>query len=119
MRFLADQDVWVATVLLLRSGGHDVVTASELKLSTAGDQELLKQAKVLDRIMMTRDRDYGSLVFVKDAGCGGIYLRITPSTIVGVHNQLVRLLESYSEHDLMNAFVVVEPSRYRFRRLKK
>jgi len=26
--------------------------------------------------------------FVKFAGCGVIYLRITPSTIVGVHNQL-------------------------------
>ncbi|MBI5474342.1 MAG: DUF5615 family PIN-like protein [Ignavibacteriae bacterium] len=119
MRFLADQDVWAATILLLRSAGHDVVTASELKLSTADDQELLMEAKTLGRIMMTRDRDFGSLVFVKYAGCGVIYLRITPSTVAGVHNQLVRLLETYSARDLLNAFVVVEPSRYRFRRLKQ
>ena len=34
MRFLADQDVWKATVDLLWAWGHDVITASELDLAS-------------------------------------------------------------------------------------
>ncbi len=119
MRFLADQDVWAVSVRFLREHGHDVVTASELKLSTSQDEDLLKQAKTLNRIMITRDRDYGGLVFVKYSGRGVIYLRISPATISSVHNQLLSLLTSYSETELKNAFVVVEPARFRFRKLKE
>jgi predicted nuclease of predicted toxin-antitoxin system len=119
MRFVADQDVWAVTLNLLRSNGHDVVTASELQLSRADDEDLLAQARKLNRIMITRDRDYGGLVFVKNSGRGVVYLRITPTTVASVHDQLRRLLESHSEKELMRAFVVVEPGRYRFRKLKE
>lgn len=119
MKFLADQDVWAVTTQFLRSQGHDVVTASDLELSSAEDEDLLILAQKQGRLMVTRDRDYGGLVFVKHAGRGVVYLRISPSTIVSVHSQLLKLLASHPETDLSNAFVVVEPGRYRLRRLKE
>ncbi len=67
--------------------------------------------------MVSRDRDYGGLVFIGNLGTGVIYLRILPSTQEGVHQELGRVLQTYSEEELQGAFVVVEPGRHRFRKL--
>ncbi|MFQ6057315.1 MAG: DUF5615 family PIN-like protein, partial [Anaerolineae bacterium] len=79
---------------------------------------LLRIAQEQGRIFVTRDRDFGRLVFVKDLGAGVIYLRILPSTQNAVHQELERVLKSYSEEELRRAFVVVEPGRHRFRKLE-
>lgn len=72
MRFLLDQDVYAFTERFLREQGHDIVTASELSLSQAPDSDLLKVAGEQSRIFVTRDRDYGKLVFVHHSGSGVI-----------------------------------------------
>lgn len=117
MRFLADQDVYATTVHLLRDLGHDVVTAAELGKSRASDTELLQTAIDRDRIMITRDRDFGNLVIVRGVATGVIYLRMLPSTLAAVHSELERVLARYHHGILMRAFVVVEPVRHRLRRL--
>jgi len=58
---------------------------------------------------VTRDRDFGGLVFVRGMRVGVVYLRMLPSTQNSVHDELRRVLETYSEGELMKAFVVVEP----------
>lgn len=68
MKLLLDQDVYALTEHFLREQGYDVVTASELRLSRAPDSELLKTASEQKRIFVTRDRDFGNLVFVHHAG---------------------------------------------------
>jgi predicted nuclease of predicted toxin-antitoxin system len=118
MKFLADQDVYSVTVGYLRSRGYDIITASEIGLSKAADRELLKRAQEDNRIFITRDRDFGSLVFVEDLGSGVIYLRMLPSTKHAVHEELERILNSYSNDELKKAFVVVEAGRHRFRKLQ-
>jgi predicted nuclease of predicted toxin-antitoxin system len=115
MKFLADQDVYATTVKLLRDLGHDVVTASELGMAQAEDTELLRVAHEQDRIFVTRDRDYGGLVFVQGSGPGVIYLRLLPSTLRAVHSELERVLALYSEQELQGSFIVVEPGRHRKR----
>ena len=54
MRFLTDQDVWKATVDMIKSLGHDVVTAREIGMARASDRELLTEAKRDDRLLVTR-----------------------------------------------------------------
>ena len=44
------------------------------------DENLLKFAQEQGLILVTRDRDFGALVFVNKLGSGVIYLRILPST---------------------------------------
>lgn len=117
MKFLLDQDVYALTERFLRTLGHDVITASEIERSRATDAELLRIAQEQTRLFVTRDRDFGGLVFVGNAGRGVIYLRILPSTLHVGHRELETVLRSYSEAELQNAFVVVEPGRHRFRRL--
>src|SRR5262249_27023306 len=116
MKFLADQDVYATTIRFLSGLGHDVVTASQLGLAQATDAELLRVAHEQGRIVITRDRDFGGLVFVQGSGPGLIYLRILPSTQVSVHAELERVLTLYTEQELQASFVVVEPGRHRIRK---
>lgn len=116
MRFLLDQDVYSATARLLTELGHDVVTASQMGLSTARDEDLLRTAQEQARVLVTRDRDFGALVFSRGLGAGVIYLRMLPSTQALVHLELRRVLSRYAEENLKTAFVVVEPDGHRFRR---
>jgi predicted nuclease of predicted toxin-antitoxin system len=116
MRFLLDQDVYAATGRFLARLGHDTVPVARIGLSQAGDEELLQVAHQENRILVTRDRDFGNLVFVKGLGAGVLYLRVLPSTQNAVHRELERVLATYSETDLAGAFVVIEPDGHRIRR---
>lgn len=87
MKFLLDQDVYVVTAHFLSGLGHEVVPVSQIGLSQADDEDLLKTAGEQDRLFVTRDRDFGSLVFVKALGAGVLYLRMLPSTQNAVHNK--------------------------------
>lgn len=107
MKLLLDQDVYATTARLLTDLGHDLVQVAQIGLSQAND------------LLITRDRDFGGLVFVNDLGSGVIYLRILPSTQNSTHKELERVLKTYPENELMKAFVVVEPDRHRFRKLPR
>jgi predicted nuclease of predicted toxin-antitoxin system len=64
MKFLADQDVYAITIAFLSGLGHEVVRAAQLGLAQAKDAELLRVAHEQGGILVTRDRDFGALVFV-------------------------------------------------------
>ena len=116
MKFLLDQDVYAVTASFLANAGHNVVLVSQLGLSQASDEEILRTAQERHRILVTRDRDYGNLVFFRAMGSGVLYLRILPSAVNAVHAELARVIQKYSEKELAGAFVVVEPDRHRFRK---
>jgi len=68
-------------------------------------------------IFLTKDKDFGGLFFVKRLGSGVIYLRTLLLNIDSTHQELERILNSFSEDELKQAFGVVEPGRNRFRKL--
>lgn len=117
MRLLLDQDVYAVTERFLRALDHDVVTAGGLGRSRATDDELLALAHADNRILVTRDRDFGALVFVQGSRSGVIYLRMRLEEVTAVHEELARVLSEHTEEELGGAFVVVEPERHRFRQI--
>jgi predicted nuclease of predicted toxin-antitoxin system len=117
MKLLLDQDVYASTAHFLRSLQHDIVTVAKIEASREEDDVLLSMAHEQDRIFVTRDRDFGGLVFVRDYLGGVVYLRMLPSTLHAVHQELARVLSLYPEEELKQDFVVVEPGRHRFRRI--
>jgi predicted nuclease of predicted toxin-antitoxin system len=119
MRMLLDQDVYAVTARFLAQAGHDIVLAAELGLSRAADETVLKAAYDQHRLLVTRDRDFGHLVFVRRLGVGVIYLRIQPSTMTDVHTELARVLERYPEEALHQAFVSVNSKGHRVRRIPR
>jgi predicted nuclease of predicted toxin-antitoxin system len=74
VKFLLDQDVYGLTARLLHQLGHEVATPAELGLSRAADSELLARAAQESRLFVTRDKDFGALVFVERLGKGVIFL---------------------------------------------
>jgi predicted nuclease of predicted toxin-antitoxin system len=116
VRFLADQDVYQVTIRFLRENGHDVLTAREANLSRAEDITVMLHASEDNRILVTRDRDFGHLVVRRDLMAGVLYLRSTPVALDSIHTELAQILETYSEEQLRSAFIVVEPGRHRYRK---
>ena len=119
MKFLLDQDVYAVTARFLHDLGHDIVPVARIGLSQAEDEEILRVAQEQDRVLVTRDRDFGNLVFVQGLGAGVLYLRILPSTQSAVHAELERVLSTYTGEELARAFVVVEAGGHRIRRLPR
>lgn len=118
MKFLADQDVWKLTIDQFRKWGHSVITAQELNLSTASDITLLNTARKEHRILITRDKDFGELVFLnQEISCGVILLRGQPGLVVELHKQINNLFENHNEEELSSSFCVVSPDKYRIRHL--
>ena len=107
MKLLLDQDVYETTARFLIDLQHDVLRVAELGMAQASDEENLKKALELNRVFVTRDRDYGNLVFVKGIRSGVLYLRILPSNINRVHAELERVLNLYDEQELKSAFIVL------------
>lgn len=118
MKILTDQDIYHITIKWLKKRDYDVVTAKEIGMSRATDRELLKKAKELKRILITRDKDFGTLTFLeKKTSYGIILLRMSPTNIEKIHKELIIVLNKYSKEQLKNLFVVVEPNRHRIRNL--
>jgi predicted nuclease of predicted toxin-antitoxin system len=87
-------------------------------MARASDIELLTEANKDNRLFITRDKEYGSLVFLSNIECRGvILLRITPETTEEVHTELGRVLEKHSEEDLQRSFTTVELQRHRIRHI--
>ena len=117
MKLLLDQDVYAITARFLRNLGHEVLSAEQLGKAMATDEDLLRTAQAQGRLFVTRDRDFGHLVFVKGLGGGVLYLRMLPLTREAVHQELASVLNRYTEAQLVNAFVVIEAEGHRFRSL--
>lgn len=59
MRLLIDENVPVTSVARLRDAGHDVATVTP----GSPDRDVLDRAGRERRLLVTRDRDFGGLVF--------------------------------------------------------
>jgi predicted nuclease of predicted toxin-antitoxin system len=118
MLFLVDQDVYQVTTEALKEWGYEVITARDLGMQTAADEDLLDKACLLSATLVTRDKDFGALSFFKGKPSAGvIFLRCLPSSIEDVHRSLKKLLTDCDQDELSTSFCVVEPNRYRIRRL--
>ena len=86
-------------------------------MSRAKDEELLRKAMEMNRIFVTRDKDFGALVFLKDIKTGVILIKMSLSTMDEVHKELKYLLKEHNEKELHQFFSVVEPNRYHLRKI--
>jgi predicted nuclease of predicted toxin-antitoxin system len=88
-------------------------------MQKAGDEDLLRKARLENRLLITRDKAFGALVFLnKTLTTGVILLRIMPMIVEEVHQEILRIFEEHSEEELRDLFCVVEPHRHRIRQLR-
>jgi predicted nuclease of predicted toxin-antitoxin system len=117
IRFLANENIPLASVFRLREAGHDVLAASEA-FPGAGDLEVLTCARQEDRIVLTFDRDYGELIYRRGlpSPIGVLFLRFIPESPTQVAEVLKDLLKVVGL-SLENRYTIVGPDRIRQRPL--
>lgn len=116
MKFVADEGVDGSLVALLRSAGHDVLYFAETDRST-DDEIILEVANVESRILITRDKDFGELVYRMRKVHSGILL-IRAEELSSVFR--FRLVADFIEANLgalAGYFIVIQPGTARFRKM--
>ena len=103
--------------MALRTEGFDVLSISELSPGIS-DEVVLKLAKDQGRILLTFDRDYGELVFMRRLPCpvGVIYLRFDPVSPIEPAQILQSFLSRYGS-DVIQHFIVLDRDSFRRRPL--
>lgn len=76
MRFLVDQNLSPRLAEVLVEHGHDALHTSDLGLDTASDEAVLARARTEDRILISADSDFGTiLASTRAAWPSVIYIR--------------------------------------------
>lgn len=113
MNFLADESFDFRLVRSLRAAGHDVLAVFE-RSPRAEDSAVIKLAASETRILLTEDKDFGSLVYVsRMASRGVILIRCPEIERSAMHAKLIDLVAKHGA-GLRGTFVVVTPKRARF-----
>jgi predicted nuclease of predicted toxin-antitoxin system len=115
VRFLANENIPLAAVRLLRERGDDVAAIAE-EAAGVDDRTVLEWAARDQRIILTFDRDYGELLFRRrlPPPIGLIYFRFDPSTPLEPAEHVLLLL-AVADLSLEEKFTVVERGRIRQR----
>jgi predicted nuclease of predicted toxin-antitoxin system len=96
-KFLADESCDFGVVRVLRGGGFDVVAVSE-RTSRSIDEEVMAQAVTEGRILLTEDKDFGWLAFVKGVKAGVILIRWPSTARQGLLDSIVDLVKHQPQH---------------------
>ena len=118
MKFLADEGVEGLIVQSLRDAGFDTLHIMEMVRGIT-DEEVLAIAKNEDRILITRDKDFGELVFL----LGKLHAGIILNRLAGLKTEkkvelLLEVLDTYAD-ELYGSFTVIQPSNVRIRKMRK
>jgi len=116
MNLVADEGIDFQIVSSLRANGHDVLYIAEFA-SGSLDDVILELANKEDRILMTRDKDFGELVFRDKMVHSGIILNsLHELSSENKARIILKVIEDFQEQ-LIGAFTVIQPNKVRFRKL--
>ena len=109
-----------ASLLALRTDGHDVLAVAEGSPGIA-DPDVLRLSIAEDRILMTFDRDFGSLVFqtTSSAEPGVILFRFVPVVSADEPAHVLMALIEQTSLSFAGRFTVVDRDRVRQRQLPR
>ncbi len=62
MRFLVDENLSPKLASLLQNDGHDVVHVRNIGLASSTDQTVIDTARAEDRVLVSADSDFGTLL---------------------------------------------------------
>jgi predicted nuclease of predicted toxin-antitoxin system len=117
MKFLADENVERPIVETTRALGHDVAYASEMSRG-ADDDQLLNLASREQRVLITSDKDFGELVYLRGQVATGILLLRFRTEQSSVKAALVETFLQGAASRLTGHFTVLSESGARIRPLR-
>lgn len=118
MKFLADMGISLFTVEWLRNAGYDAVHLREEGLQRLADAEILLKARQEDRIILTMDLDFGTLLAInQDPFPSVILFRLSDERSRIVNERLAVILPQCSEVLATGALISVSNNAFRVRNL--
>ena len=118
MKLLLDQGLPLSIAQLLRDIGVDTIHVAEIGLSTAEDTEIIQKAVEEDRVVVTLDADFHTILALNEAIVPSVIrIRIERLRAQTLTQLLLRVINECEEELQQGAAVTVEPNRIRIRRL--
>jgi predicted nuclease of predicted toxin-antitoxin system len=114
VRLLIDENISPIIGLALRAGGHDVIAASDV-CAGVPDDDVVALAIADRRILVTEDKDFGSLAFRQGLRPPGLILVRLPGLLPA--EKAVRLVDVLRGETADDCILVIEPRRTRRRTL--
>jgi len=119
VNYVVDANLSPRLAALLRDAGHDAVHVRDIGLRTASDDEIIDYAISTDRIVISHDTDFGTLLAYRELSKPSFIL-IRSSDPVDVDDQarlIVANLDAMSDDLETGAIAVFARGRLRIRRL--
>jgi predicted nuclease of predicted toxin-antitoxin system len=119
MRFLVDNALSPALAVLLTDAGHDAVHVRSLGLQHAPDIDIFDRAAADDRVLVSADTDFGTLLATRSAQRPSVIQFRGPGSRKpdALAHTLLSNLSQFLEALDCGSIVTLEPSRIRVRAL--
>lgn len=118
MKLLLDQGLPRSATSLLGQARIDSIHVADIRLSSAEDMEILEQARNLDRIIVTLDADFHSLLALTGATCPSVIrIRIEKLRAQALTHLLIDIIRECQTDLEQGAALSVELNPIRIRRL--
>lgn len=119
MRLLIDNALSPGLAVALSDHGHDAIHVRDVELAQAPDAEIFAFAAVQDRVVLSADTDFGTLLALRGERAPSVVLwrRQSPRRDVEQAAVLLGVLATVESELREGAIVVVEAARIRVRPL--
>lgn len=119
MRFLVDANLSPVVADLITAAGHDAVAVRTLGLQDASDEVILDRALTEDRVVISHDTDFGTLLAIRRASRPSFILirSADPLTANEVADLITDNIAAMAEDLGAGAIVTFARGRIRARRL--
>ncbi len=119
MFFLTDANIFLSMIQGLRALGHDVFDLKEESLEKLTDTEVYTLAREKNRILITMDKDFSSIILYPPGEHPGIIIvRLYRLKIDQATSLFLDAIKRLKAEDMHGHLVIIDPVKIRVRKEK-